>query len=383
MAKTLGSVQCTLLAAVALAGASCNEPARPNPQDIFTTGQALGGYNFTDHVAWSQSPPAGLSPSQVPQFVQIGFDDNLRSGLNTTPPSGMTWATNFFKPLKNPAGSGKAATFDGTPVRVSFYSNTTYISNGFVEDPVLLKRSWHTAIVDGHETGNHTHSHNDGGSFSVAEWTNEIGTCTDWLTRAFVPNEEAFSIGSGPGASLTSIIGFRTPFLSYNDNTMTSLVNQGFTYDISIEEGWQLSDDGVDYNWPYTLDHGSPGGTAVGRPVNNHPGLWELGAAPFAVPPALRTQLGLTKITGLDYNMFVSLNLTKAQVLSILKYGLDQRLASNRAPFFVGAHTAIYTDSVSLSNSTPQERREAIEEFVAYALSKPQVRFVTAKDVIC
>src|SRR4051794_11529449 len=82
-------------------------------------------------------------------------------------------------------------------------------------------------------------------------------------------------------------IGFRTPFLSYNDNTMTSLVNQGFTYDISIEEGWQLSDDGINFNWPYTLDNASPGGAAVGRPVNNHSGLWELGAAPFVMPPTL------------------------------------------------------------------------------------------------
>src|SRR5256885_11367976 len=172
----------------------------------------------------------------------MGFDDNFGPGLNTPPPRGMPWATNFFKPLKNPAGSGKGATFDGTPVRVSFYSNTTYISGGFVEDPVLVKRAWHTAIVDGHETGNHTHSHLDGSNFSVADWTSEISTCTDFLTRAFVPNEPPFSTGSGPGASLASIIGFRTPFLAYNDNTMTSLVDQGFTYDISIEEGWQLSD---------------------------------------------------------------------------------------------------------------------------------------------
>ena len=120
----------------------------------------------------------------------------------------------------------------------------------------------------------------------------------------------------------------------------------------------------------------------MGKPVGNHAGLWELGAAPFAVPPALRSQLGVTKITGLDYNLFVSDNLTKAQVLAILKYGLDQRLASNRAPFFIGAHTNIYTDSVSLPNSTAQQRREAIEEFVTYALGKTQVRFVTGKDMI-
>jgi peptidoglycan/xylan/chitin deacetylase (PgdA/CDA1 family) len=267
-------------------------------------------------------------------------------------------------------------------VRVSFYSNTTYISDGFVEDPVLVKKSWRTALTDGHEIGNHTHHHPDGGGFSVSQWTTEMNDNNDWLTRPFVANEPAFSVGSGIGASLGAIEGFRTPYLNYNNNTMTALRNIGFTYDISIEEGWQLSDDGINFNWPYTLDSGSPGGAAVGKPVGNHSGLWELGAAPFVIPPALRDDLGLTKITGLDYNLFVSANLTKAQALAILKYTLDQRLASNRAPLFVGGHTAIYTSDVSLPNTTPQQRREVIEEFVSYALSKSQVRIVTGKNVI-
>src|SRR4030095_10915335 len=103
-----------------------------------------------------------------------------------------------------------------------------------------------------------------------------------------------------------AIEGCRTPFLNYNSNTMTALRNIGFTYDISIEEGWQLSDDGNNFNWPYTLDHASPGGAAVGRPVGPPPRLWELGAAPFVIPPALRAQLGLSKITGLDFNVFIS-----------------------------------------------------------------------------
>jgi Polysaccharide deacetylase len=371
----------SLVGALVLVGIGCSEPTAPG--EVFVTQQAIGNYNFTDHVAWSQNPPGGLTPSQVPQFVQLGFDDNFYSGLNTTPPSGMTWATNFTRNLRNPAGNGNAATFDNTLVRVSFYSNTTYITNeGFVEDPVLLKRSWRTAITDGHEQGNHTHRHLDGGSFTVAQWDDEIRTCNDWLTRAFVPNEPAFSVGSGPGATLAQIEGFRSPFLSYNPNAMTAMKAIGFTYDISVEEGWQLSDDCTNFNWPFTLDNGSPGGTAVGRPTGNQSGLWELGAAPFCMPPALRSQVGLSKVTGLDYNMFVSANFTKAQALDTLKYSLDQRLANNRAPLFVGAHTHLYTDNVSLPNTTAQQRREVIEEFVAYALTKPQVRIVTGKNVI-
>ncbi len=76
------------------------------------------------------------------------------------------------------------------------------------------------------------------------------------------------------------------------------------------------------------------------------------------------------------------MNLTKAQALAILEYTLDQRLASNRAPLFIGAHTNLYTDAVVEQNTTAQDRRDVIEQFVAYALSKPQVRFVTGAGII-
>jgi len=374
----------TLVAALAIGAAACSQAPSENGlgQGLGSTEQTLGGYNYTDHRAWSQSPPGGLAPSQVPQFVQIGFDDNPRSGLNTTPASGMTWATNFFRGRRNPAGSGNAATFDNAPVRVSFYSNTLYISSGPLEDPVLVKRSWKTAIDDGHELGSHTHNHPDMSAFTETQVNGEIDTNIDWLTRPFVANEPPNSVGSGPGGSLAAILGFRIPYLVYNTGVFNQIRANGFTYDISVEEGWQLSDNGDNFNWPYTLDNGSPGGTAVGRPTGNQSGLWELGAAPLVIPPTLRTQLGLSKITGLDYNLFVSAHLTKAQALAILEYTLDQRLASNRAPLFIGAHTNIYTDAVVEPNTTAQDRRDVIEQFVAYALSKPQVRFATGAGII-
>ena len=42
--------------------------------------------------------------------------------------------------------------------------------------------------------------------------------CRDALTRA-----------GGIGAAVTDIVGFRTPFLGYNDNTFTALTQLGFT----------------------------------------------------------------------------------------------------------------------------------------------------------
>src|SRR3954468_13097572 len=121
--RSRGAVVGCLSLALAGSIAACGTTSQGAAETIGATDQALGDYNYTDHRAWSQSPPGGLTPSQVPMFVQIGFDDNQRSGLNSTPPSGMTWATTFFRGLHNPAGSGNAATFDGAPVRVSFYSN--------------------------------------------------------------------------------------------------------------------------------------------------------------------------------------------------------------------------------------------------------------------
>src|SRR5687767_2748573 len=107
--------------------------------------------DYSDSVAWSDQPP-GLSPVDVPQFVAVTFDDNFVSGLGDVA-GGMTWATDFFKPRTNPAGSAIAGTFDGTPVRTSFFNNCLYL-----EDQ-NTRQAWTTAFEDGHETGNHTVNH--------------------------------------------------------------------------------------------------------------------------------------------------------------------------------------------------------------------------------
>ena len=114
------------------------------------------------------------------------------------------------------------------------------------------------------------------------------------------------------------------------------------------------------FNWPYTLDGGSPGHEILvewgsKEPINPHPGLWEMPAYPVVVPPdsaaaeygipvGLRAKLQSVqswfdtdsgKITGFDYNLWVSFNMTKEEVVATLKYTLDQRLEGNRAPLLV------------------------------------------------
>src|SRR5215471_6702160 len=98
------AVRLGLLLPVGVAWVGCGDAASV-PEPVGTAEQRLGTYGYTDHVPWSQSPPAGLTSSHVPMFVQIGFDDNFRS-------SGMNWATDFLRALRNPAGASNASTFD-------------------------------------------------------------------------------------------------------------------------------------------------------------------------------------------------------------------------------------------------------------------------------
>ena len=164
---------------------------------------------FTDVRAWSQQPP-GLSPVDVPQFVAVTFDDNFVSGLGE-PAGGMTWATSFFEPLVNPAGSAFAATFDGTPVRTSFYDNCVYL-----EDE-NTRKSWLTSFEDGHEIANHTVHHSNGLAFTEQGWVDEIAPCTMALSNA----------ESGVGVSVDGIKGFRAPFLAYGSAMFGALKAQG------------------------------------------------------------------------------------------------------------------------------------------------------------
>ncbi len=54
-------IQPWIMAIVSCGVIACNEAPMGSGEDVAAIGQAIGGYNFTDHRAWSQSPPGGLS----------------------------------------------------------------------------------------------------------------------------------------------------------------------------------------------------------------------------------------------------------------------------------------------------------------------------------
>jgi hypothetical protein len=346
----------------------------------------LGPWQGKDNVPPSTNPPGGLPPAKVPMFVSLGFDDN---------PDGeaVNWLVTVFNGLKNPAGTGKAATYDGTTTKATFYNTSIYTA---------AAPAWKAAYNAGFETGNHTihHYHGAGGAegmnFDEAGWTREIGGCNDYLT------------GPAVGEKKADIFGFRTPFLQYNANTFTVVKKLGFMYDCSIEEGHQMDQDGTNFVWPYTLDSGSPGNKTHPNltPIASFPaGLWEMPAyrviippdaeaAKYGVPVGTRaniqarnpTRVGIMqgKITGLDYNLWYDFKTTKAEFVAILKHTLDLRMKGNRAPMLLGMHSAIYASAnpEPTAQATVADRRAGVTEFLKYALTIPEVRVVTTKAVL-
>ncbi len=298
----------------------------------------------------------------------------------------MGWIIDFLEHRRNPAGTGQAATFDGTPARLTFFSCGAYLD----AKPELrvLHRS---AYAQGHEIANHSQTHPQGGEFTVDQWIAEIEACQAAIERAGIP--------------ASAVYGFRTPYLDCSVAALEALRRLGFSYDASIEEGFQHGMSGAGYLWPYTLDEGSPGNDllvshGVKRPVGRHPGLWHLGNNFVIVPPddvcdlyefrpglrqrvheAIKRREGWSwdrdygKLTGLDHNMWNSAELQSHEVLATMKYTLDLRLDGNRSPFLFGAH-------VECNPDTEAGKRAAVEAFVDYALTKDAVRIVPAIRIV-
>ena len=82
------------------------------------------------------------------------------------------------------------------------------------------------------------------------------------------------------GIPLSSISGFRAPFLNYTVDTLKMLAQMGFTYDSSASASVPVDDPGTDAFWPYTLDNGMANDCLAvenickGEP--KLPGFWEV-----------------------------------------------------------------------------------------------------------
>jgi Polysaccharide deacetylase len=385
-------------------------------------------------ASWSQLSPGDRMPADVPQFVAITFDDNFGLALPGSV-GGVRAIVKYYAEKHNPAGAGNAADFDGVPIRASFFDTSIYMvdsservlgGNEGEDQKGRNRAAWKSALAAGHEIADHTVNHFNGGGavinqddccrardWSVAQWSAEIASCRTTLT------EPHFGLGA------KDVIGFRAPYLSYNDNLFTALQDLGFAYDSSLPNCFNDEEDGTNCSWPYTLDEGSPDADALARvlkrsdpqiflpTIKRHSGLWELpittlivpadsaagkyhfrtglreriaAHAPFPYPSIYDAAAG--KITGLDYTLLIDAGVTGDEMRAILEYNLDLHLSGNHSPLNFVAHAHLYALSNpddnpdTLTNADRQARWNGLTDFIAYALTKPDVRVVADEDVL-
>ncbi len=318
-----------------------------------------------EKVLPSINPPGGLDPKQVPLFITIGSDDNNdKDGVNFL-------VDELLGGKLNPAGTGNPATFDGTPLKGTFYLIGVHetFSSGLCD-------SHRNAYLKGHEIGNHAYE-NEGG-FNLAGWLDSITKANAYISRA-----------TGCGASLRGvgvpadeIYGFRAPQDSYNNDMYLALEQLGFTYAASTAVGRKATEDGTNLPWPGTLDQGYPLADWQKQP-GVHPGFWELPQTVMYLPPQLGG--GTTGYCDLDWFFEWSGDPnSSANIAAMLKHNLDLHLNGNRSPL----HLCLHGDAWGKKSWEAERsagtlaRQAALQEFIEYALAKPQVRIVRQIDVI-
>lgn len=279
----------------------------------------------------SLTNPGGLQPSEIPQFVLVTHDDAISELSNFVVRSAIDG-------FKNPNGCNVPATW---------FTTTT----GTVCE--LAKKLYD----ENHEIAIHTvnHAQLDPGMLGMEQ---EIMGARDDLVQCGIPKEK--------------MVGFRAPYLVHNPEVRSILKKNGMLYDSSIIDfissqspttrsiGQRL--------WPYTMDNGiaqecsyTPAGQC--DLSEKYPGMWEVPLWPLLMGPVDTDNNAYSMDPGPGFG---------GDVLTTLKTNFDQAYAGNRAPVPLFTHAPWFTD----------ENINATREFINYALSKGDVYFVTAQELL-
>lgn len=183
----------------------------------------------------STSPPGGLNPKDVPQFILFTADDAVQSYT-------INSVNQFLAQRKNP---------NGCPPKMTYFVSLNYTNYSMVTD-------WYVA---GNEIADHTMTHV--GTPPINEVDGNI-----------------IALNSLSGIPISAIQGFRAPYLSYTPDTMRHLKDAGFTYDSSTSSSTPANDSNTDAYWPYTLDSGFANDCLTVQGLCQGqvklPGMWEI-----------------------------------------------------------------------------------------------------------
>ncbi|KAL4431616.1 hypothetical protein ABPG77_001458 [Micractinium sp. CCAP 211/92] len=324
----------------------------------------------------SNSPPGGLTPQQIPQFILISHDNALD----------MRPYEHMLKVL------GQKKQRNGCTVPV------TWFAMRYHSDCAAGRQ----ALARGDEVAMQANRFFPTDPFNVTDDNPNYDSRVPPLTgKPSVEREITMSRewwNKQCGLPLYDMIGFRAQGYYNNPPIRDALSKNGWLYDSTLIElyaNWSATSPSADQIlWPYTMDAGIPQdcqfmGVDVGKcnPGEKHPGLWEVplyqlqdGDTLYGVSNYGDTELGLPAIPDL---------------FELLKGQLDGRIAGGRGPFQISTFyewLSVKPDKAACATEEDpfcfnvvrevSENGKALARFIDYAVTKPEVRFVTYSDLI-
>ncbi len=264
--------------------------------------------------------PGNLAREDIPQFIFVTFDDAVNPDIYA---------------MVGQISQHQHA--DGSPVGFTFFVSTDYTDYYLV----------HQLHAAGHEIATHTITHTTGPATDFITWVREIEGCREALHRL-------------AGIPLAEIRGFRAPFLAYNAATYEALYALGFDYSTSVSEPLgKFSLSPAEMIWPYTLHEGLQQTLWTGTgPASSLPELME-------VPMWL-----LYERDGSRHPEEMDPVGTRASLVQLFKDNFLHRYEGNRVPLALWLHAATWLGSPA---APQQDNVDALNEFLAWALQKPNV----------
>ncbi|GAA6018025.1 hypothetical protein JCM11491_000035 [Sporobolomyces phaffii] len=278
----------------------------------------------------STSPPGGLSPQDVPQFVTFTADDAIQSYT-------LEVLDYFLARRKNP---------NGCSPKMTYFNSLTYSNYSMVTD-------WYVA---GNEIADHTMTHV--GSPNASEIYGNL--------RAL----NAFA-----GIPMKDITGFRAPMLNWTTETLKLLHDANFVYDSSATSSIPANASGTDAYWPYTLDNGLANDCLVVEGACKGqlklPGLWEIPMyAIFEKNDPAKIHLMDPWLEG-----------SESAVLEWMKDSFLSHYNGNRAPFGLYSHP-IHLAVGYPGVKDPVSTRAMIQNFLDWVQAFPNVWIVSNQQMM-
>ncbi len=213
-----------------------------------------------------------------------------------------------------------------------------------------LRQIW-AARREGHEIASHGCGHFDGKGWSEADWLAEHSAFSDIVSNAWSANRIPYE-PDGWKAFVSTITGFRAPYLSTNEAMYQALRDSGFHYDASgVTRGPAMPEAGG--------------------------GLYR-----FSLPSIPEGPHG-RRIIAMDYNLYVrhsaglerpsEADVFSARTYDALMAAFNRQYSGSRTPLSAGFHFTLMNGGAYW---------DALERFAGDVCGKPDVACITHRDYL-